>query len=1019
MAMDSLVGLDSISSLDPDNMLSARSTSSLSSTDDVLSGNPSRKKKANTLSRLRKLKKPGSAILQGKVDGLASSSPISDIKDLAGNQLDKHINGNITDVSESVHETKESADSRIQDGREEISSFSSRARDSLKLKPSPSPRIKPRRIRPLDGTLDSSEDKLDSGSARRNTSELDSLIGPLPLARPTRVTPLDGEVEPITVKNGTSTDFTDMKKDTNSNSLLSIEPKPSPRVKPRRFANLGTDSSDIAAKPKERTEKRSVFSEEWSTVQDEQKTKEAQLSNGIFKPVSSSLDRVSMLPPLEITKTTLNENTVEDLPESLQSDKKPVEENIVPVAVATEEAILPQSSEIVQSGPAHLENLTKSNATSEAVLEEASTLDDAVNFDEDSDAEDLIVVPDNSPTKTSLVTTENIMNESIRRSSGDGESDPVDNIKGSRTSLRSSSDFLLPVKTSTPSKTELKQETSSQNTDDEEDLIVSTFADKANGGIEETITATQNQGEESVMKRVTPEELAAELNNLSEDETLRAPSESVRTDSTLREGGDIDDESGEQTVIQPTVNHTSIESGAHTEYAEIPRSDRPSPLIGEAPPSLPVSSADFASFKPDDIDNSVAMSEPILGTASCSHLSDTSRSFMSTGALSTITTRTARNKTYLTGGASTSGSLLSKEELERFFPDRKVKIFIATWNMCEGKVLPDNLEELLLPEDCVLVQDLYVIGTQESTSDGQEWEIRLQETLGPSHVLLHSATHGVLRLTIFIRRDLIWFCSAVEDDTVSTRAFSMIKTKGAVAAGFTFFGTSFLFINCHFTAGDEQIKERIADYEKIIKDLQLPFKVPPTRKFNNLNTDVTSRFDCIFWCGDFNFRLTENRAKVENWAGELRDGKKADYSILLKYDQLKKNMKKKSIFIGFHEEEIEFLPTYKYDIGGDVYDSSSKARVPSYTDRVLFKSRRSAQIHSVLYNACNSIKVSDHRPVYAMFEVKIRPGKDDSLTSGGVFSREVFNEANKRRSAKAAMSDMMMSQKSSAVCSVM
>jgi phosphatidylinositol-bisphosphatase len=44
-------------------------------------------------------------------------------------------------------------------------------------------------------------------------------------------------------------------------------------------------------------------------------------------------------------------------------------------------------------------------------------------------------------------------------------------------------------------------------------------------------------------------------------------------------------------------------------------------------------------------------------------------------------------------------------------------------------------------------------------SSRKEWEIQIQATLGPSHVLFHSATHGALHLAIFIRRDLIWFCS--------------------------------------------------------------------------------------------------------------------------------------------------------------------------------------------------------------------------------------------------------------------
>lgn len=41
----------------------------------------------------------------------------------------------------------------------------------------------------------------------------------------------------------------------------------------------------------------------------------------------------------------------------------------------------------------------------------------------------------------------------------------------------------------------------------------------------------------------------------------------------------------------------------------------------------------------------------------------------------------------------------------------------------------------------------------------REWETRLQETLGPHYVMLYAASHGVLYLTVFVRRDLIWFCS--------------------------------------------------------------------------------------------------------------------------------------------------------------------------------------------------------------------------------------------------------------------
>jgi len=37
----------------------------------------------------------------------------------------------------------------------------------------------------------------------------------------------------------------------------------------------------------------------------------------------------------------------------------------------------------------------------------------------------------------------------------------------------------------------------------------------------------------------------------------------------------------------------------------------------------------------------------------------------------------------------------------------------------------------------------------------------------------------------------------------------------------------------------------------------------------------------------------------------------------------------------FNEGDIDFPPTYKFDVGSDVYDTSDKQRVPSWTDRIL------------------------------------------------------------------------------------
>ncbi|XP_033122546.1 phosphatidylinositol polyphosphate 5-phosphatase type IV-like isoform X2 [Anneissia japonica] len=409
--------------------------------------------------------------------------------------------------------------------------------------------------------------------------------------------------------------------------------------------------------------------------------------------------------------------------------------------------------------------------------------------------------------------------------------------------------------------------------------------------------------------------------------------------------------------------------------------------------------------------DSLPFSEPVMGANDT--LSMTNRSFMSTGALPTLTTKAVKNRSYLSGGLQATNSLLGKEELERYFPDRQLKIFMATWNMHSEKDLPRNLEDLLLPDDTVFVQDIYAIGTQESCPEKQEWEVSIQQVLGPTHVLLHSASHGVLNLLIFIRRDLIWFCSPIEEDRVSTRVGSMIKTKGAMAVAFNFFGTSLLFIASHLTSGDEKLNERILDYEKIISTLQLPLRNSPIRSYNKSSTDVTAKFDCVFWCGDFNFRIDLPKERVEKWILNMKKKDEPSFKKLLKEDQLLKEMKRKAVFKNFKEGEISFFPTYKFDLNTDQYDTSPKARVPSYTDRILYRSRKSGEVQVHVYNSCETIQISDHQPVYAVFTAKIRPGRHDMPTGGGQFARDVFVEGNKRRAAATG------NAKSSTVCVIL
>lgn len=69
----------------------------------------------------------------------------------------------------------------------------------------------------------------------------------------------------------------------------------------------------------------------------------------------------------------------------------------------------------------------------------------------------------------------------------------------------------------------------------------------------------------------------------------------------------------------------------------------------------------------------------------------------------------------------------------------------------------------------------------------------------------------------------------------------------------------------------------------------------------------------------------------------------------------------------YSEARITFMPTYKFDIGTDNYDSSEKARIPAWTDRIL---RKGPNLRQLAYN-CAPLRFSDHRPVYALFDCQV------------------------------------------------
>lgn len=108
-----------------------------------------------------------------------------------------------------------------------------------------------------------------------------------------------------------------------------------------------------------------------------------------------------------------------------------------------------------------------------------------------------------------------------------------------------------------------------------------------------------------------------------------------------------------------------------------------------------------------------------------------------------------------------------------------------------------------------------------------------------------------------------------------------------------------------------------------------------------------------------NYRLQDtNREMVELVCAS------GNFAPLWKRDQLRDQQHKGFIFVGFEEGALNFRPTYKYDVGTSRWDTSEKARVPAYCDRILW---RGSAIQLLTYRSHDEYTISDHKPVSALF----------------------------------------------------
>jgi len=326
-----------------------------------------------------------------------------------------------------------------------------------------------------------------------------------------------------------------------------------------------------------------------------------------------------------------------------------------------------------------------------------------------------------------------------------------------------------------------------------------------------------------------------------------------------------------------------------------------------------------------------------------------------------------------------------EEELPNFpTQSNTLRVLIVTWNL-HGKRPKEGLDQLFNID--TVKHHIISVGTEEclrsipaSTfyESKSYWVNMLRKHLDKDYIMIKSHSMNALHLTLFAHRNIFKHIKGIESSEVKTGLANIIGNKGGIGITFQICGTSLLFINCHLASGQSQVKRRTEDFKKIMNNLELPKNRIAQEKKLKQKSKIVDRFDCVFWSGDFNYRVNQTRENT------IKFLKEKNFETLIQDDQMMIEKQRNEIFQDFKEGDIKFLPTYKYQVGTQLFDNK-KMRTPSWTDRILYTCiKDQSKIIQMNYQTFQSITTSDHRPIFSQFMVKCENPEKETDDGGAV-----------------------------------
>mmetsp|Transcript_8604 Transcript_8604/g.9800 ORF Transcript_8604/g.9800 Transcript_8604/m.9800 type:complete len:526 (-) Transcript_8604:78-1655(-) len=296
-------------------------------------------------------------------------------------------------------------------------------------------------------------------------------------------------------------------------------------------------------------------------------------------------------------------------------------------------------------------------------------------------------------------------------------------------------------------------------------------------------------------------------------------------------------------------------------------------------------------------------------------------------------------------------------------------VSLNSW-LCQSPT-PPGIVGVTLQEIVPLTEVKNYTSNKKSNDNTEDWRRSVCDTLKKAYGNVSYQTLEVHNLVgmmtlVLVQSDLFNRVSNVRvGNSVGRKG---LGNKGAVSIRFDFQvdeskSTSMCFVGVHLTAHQENTEKRNQDIDAIMKRTVWNKLVPGDRKSLPRESLAIQRHENVFIFGDFNYRIEKipSGKVVQMVKGEQYE------KLVRAHDQLTKELARKRILHGFEEGSINFPPTFKFVPGTNQYRTKKgkKERIPSYCDRILWKS--SNQVQQLSYYTTMDLVISDHKPVASQF----------------------------------------------------